>query len=247
MLSQSGSQVGSGGHPHSPAPGPQPIVLLAPTHPLLPRGKHGWKCTEAPCQPPLYQATLAQSGRGWIHAEQTPSLFTELPVPETSHHIRERCPGAWNLQISEGSGYSLTVQSRCPLLAPCPASFPFPGWVEPRWCLFPGSEDFPSPVSDTSGTMETQACLNSHESYSETWARLGSQCRHHRPKIAPSPSLSPHMTLHCPHQHGLCITCKLHNVGCRQDPTGRGTRKGSSSPTALGKPSPLSGPQLLRS
>lgn len=154
--------MGSGGYPHSPAPGPQRIVLLAPTHPLLPSGKPGWKRAEAPCQPPLYQATLAQSGLGWTHAEQTPSLFAELPVPGTPHHIRERCPGAWNLQISEGSGYSPTVHSWSPLLAPCPESFPLPGWVEPRRCLFPGSENFPSLVPDTPGIMETQDCLNSH-------------------------------------------------------------------------------------
>lgn len=183
----------------------------------------------------------------WVGHTLSKCLYAELPAPGAPHHVQEKCPSAWNVQMSGGSGYSPTVHSWCPLLAPCPASFPLPGWVEPRWCLLPGSEAFPSPVPDTSGTMATQACLNSHQSHSESWARLGSQCRHHRPKIAPAPSLSPHMTLCCPHQHGLCITCKLHNVGCRQDPTGRGTRKGSSCPVALGQPPPLSGPQLLHS
>lgn len=93
VLSQGRSQVGPGDHPHSPAPG-APIVLLAPTHALLPSGKPGWKRAEAPCQPPLYHATLAQSGLGWTHAEQMPSRLTELPVLGTPRHVWEQCPGA---------------------------------------------------------------------------------------------------------------------------------------------------------
>lgn len=167
-LSRGLSQPGSGRHlPHSPAPEPQPIVLLAPIHPLYPSGQAGWTPAMAPCQPSLYRATLA--GLAWACPEHIPDLFAELPVPGNPHQARERHPGAWKLQTSERSCYSLTVlePESPPASLPCALSSS-PGCIEPIWCLSPDSQDVPPPATDTCGTVETQVCLHSHQSYSET-------------------------------------------------------------------------------
>ena len=158
------------------------------------------------------QASASFHARSPTHLSSLANLPEHLPWPADTHTgIRPYWPGlAWpghpqsthlaylqscsSLELPTrprrgtlGPGTSLLVKEVATasrftswrhLLASCPFLCPRAG----RASLSPGSKHVPPPVPHTSGTMETQACLHSHQSYSETWARLRSQCRHLRPK-----------------------------------------------------------------